>query len=160
MDNKKFRSADLLVSIVLIIFGIAVTILSIQLIVTGPGDAIYLSNGLMPLIIGVLITLMSVSVLIHAIKEGGTLAEFKPATVVSALKSREGLSTLFILAWLAVYIWVLLEILPYVFATFIYLWVMFRVYYRKNIVVETIIAIAISLLVTVAFGTLVNVPLP
>jgi hypothetical protein len=160
MDKQKFRSADILVSFFIILIGVGIIVMSVLLMSDNPDRRFYVSNGFLPLLFGIVMVILSGIVIAIAIRERGSLSLFTPKKIWAAIKSSEGINTLFILGWIAFYLWVFLGLLPYIMASFIFLIVLFRVYYRKNIILETVLAIGFSSMVTYLFGTVVNIPLP
>lgn len=159
MDKRNLRSGDILTSIALILLSLFVAWHSIALLRANTDRRFYMSAGLMPLVFSVLLIIINVSIIFIAVREGGTLRLFAPGRVFAALRSRKELKTLFIIAWLFLYIFGLLELFPYLLATFIFLFIMIYVFYGRLVpalLISTITAAAI----TFAFGTVAGIPLP
>lgn len=73
--NKNMRGADIIISILFLILGIFILIGSFQMPLKdsyGGVDSVwYVSPALMPIIIGLAIILLSVTILLYAVKQGG-----------------------------------------------------------------------------------------
>lgn len=162
MENKNLRSADILSSGIFILLGLGICINSFGMIRDNPDvqGRIYASAGLMPLVFGILLIVTSTVVLIHGIREGGDLKLFAPSSIWKGMKSNTGITILFIYSWLAVYVFILLKVLPYFISTLVFMVVfMFRFYSRRPAVV-LIVSIIVSAAVTYVFGSVINIPLP
>ena len=162
MDHKKLRSADILSSIVLIIIGVAVCINSARLILDNPDTQhrFYVSAGLVPLIFGILLIITSTTVLINGIKDGGNIKIFSPGHIWKAIRSEAGLTTIFIYAWIGIYIFVFLRILPYFISTLLFMVIFMMKFYSKHPVAVLVISVLVSGITTYIFGSVVNIPLP
>ena len=159
MDKKNLRSGDIVTSIALILLSLFVAWHSIALLRANPDRRFYMSAGLMPLVFSILLIVISVSVIFIAVREGGTLELFAPSRIFEALRSSKGLKTIFVLAWLLFYIVGLLELFPYLLATFIFLFVLICVFYGR-LVPAILISAVTAAVITFAFGSIAGIPLP
>ena len=126
MENKNLRSSDILTGIILAALGVFIIIYSINL---SRGEIFYTSAGFLPLLLGVFFAATGVYLAINGHRKGGSLAMFTLSKIMDAIRTKQGINTIFILAWLALYIFVFLNILPYFIATFLYLVVMMVLFY-------------------------------
>lgn len=85
---------------------------------------------------------------------------FTLSKIMDAIRTKQGINTIFILAWLALYIFVFLNILPYFIATFLYLVVMMVLFYKRSIVLAVVVSVCASIAITIMFGSVAGIPLP
>ena len=150
MENKNLRSSDILTGIILAALGVFIIIYSINL---SRGEIFYTSAGFLPLLLGVYLA-------INGHRKGGSLAMFTLSKIMDAIRTKQGINTIFILAWLALYIFVFLNILPYFIATFLYLVVMMVLFYKRSIVLAVVVSVCASIAITIMFGSVAGIPLP
>ena len=148
MDKKTLRGADIQTAIIFIALS------------AEDGDPFFISSGFLPLVGGVLLIALSIGMLVNGLREGGSLKLFAPKKVWSALISTAGLNTLFIYAWIAIYVFVLMRILPYFLSTLIFLVVFTTRYYKKNTLTAILVSVAATLIVTFMFGGIAKIPQP
>lgn len=160
MNKKNLRSADILTGIIFIIVGLLVAKFSIDLMMTNTDPRFYASAGFVPLVFAILFIIISISIIVNAVKEGGTLKLFSMTNTINALKSKEGINTIYILGIIALYIFVLMNFLPYFLSTFIFLVLFIQRFYQKSIVKIVIISLVAVVIVTYLFGTVAQIPLP
>lgn len=159
MDKKTLRSADVLTSIILIAAGIWISIYSIGLSAETT-DPFLTSSGFLPLVGGVLLIVMSIAMLVNGLREGGSLKLFAPQKVWNAIISTAGRNTLFIYAWIAIYVFVLMRILPYFLSTLIFTVIFSTRYYKKNTLTAILVSVIATLVITAMFGGVAKIPLP
>ena len=157
MENKNLRSSDILTGIILAALGVFIIIYSINL---SRGEIFYTSAGLMPLLLGVFFAATGVYLAINGHRKGGSLAMFTLSKIMDAIRTKQGINTIFILAWLALYNFVFLNILPYFIATFLYLVVMMVLFYKRSIVLAVVVSVCASIAITIMFGSVAGIPLP
>ena len=157
MENKNQRSSDILTGIILAALGVFIIIYSINL---SRGEIFYTSAGFLPLLLGVFFAATGVYLAINGHRKGGSLAMFTLSKIMDAIRTKQGINTIFILAWLALYIFVFLNILPYFIATFLYLVVMMVLFYKRSIVLAVVVSVCASIAITIMFGSVAGIPLP
>ena len=151
MDKKTLRKADLVMSMVLILFAVFVFSESMKLMdrtlnLENPDYAIwYRSAGLIPMIVSVLLAISAFSLFVTAWKSGARFDFFTKSKIKHFFTCRESRIAVFVIGWLAFYIFILLgpvqnllydglyaipgihwmvpRYIPYVLMTFIYLFV-------------------------------------
>lgn len=165
MDKLKLRRADLVTSIILFLFSAFVFVNAIILIsnTLEKEKDWYVSAGLFPLIISVFLALCAFLLFSKARKDGAKLDFINMDNVKSLISTREFQVATFIIGLLAFYIFVLLEVLPYWLATFIYLYVFMFAFQKKtvkHIVIMSIVVVLSTIALTYGFGTLAMIPLP
>jgi len=166
MEKNTLRKYDLLFSIILIIFAIFVAINGIVLVIQGakiPGVKWYSSPGIMPIIIAFFTIICAISLYKIAKKDGANFEFLNGKNIKSLFAEKSTQNTLFIIALLAIYIYVLLKILPYALATFLFLFVFiafFKGETKKEIIVALIVSAVTTALLVYGFGSLAQIPLP
>ncbi len=174
LPREKMRKVDIVVSIGLIILGLAVILAALDMPWgagrTGSDSAWYLSPGVFPFVVGVMITVFSARVLLQAIREGGHHGLF-PAFggwlrgLPSDSKTHK-VAAVFLLV--GIYIFGLIGTVNYYVATSAFLFVFMLVFYRPFSLERPwrsfMIVVATSILVPAAVGYLFSthlyVPLP
>lgn len=170
MTEKSMVKADLITSILLLVFGAAILLLSIQMpTMADYNQSIYSAPGVVPGFIGVMLILLSLSMLLRSIKRKA-IREFRgkaiPKEVLTQESTRRILMTIAmcaIYAFLLGKIWFPLATFAFIFAfilLFEYDWkAAFSTQTRKAIV-AAIIGIVTTALVTLVFQKLFLVNLP
>ena len=176
MDKKTLRKADLVMSIVLVLFAAFVFIMSLKLMnrtlnLKNEDQAIwYRSAGLIPMIVSVLLAISAGSLFATAWKEGARFDFLTKEKFKHFFTCREFRVAGFVIGWLAVYIFVLLGpvedivynlldaipgiywmvpyYIPYIIMTFIYLFVFIIVFSDRTKRSEWVKAIILSLIVS------------
>ena len=143
--------------IILAALGVFIIIYSINL---SRGEIFYTSAGFLPLLLGVFFAATGVYLAINGHRKGGSLAMFTLSKIMDAIRTKQGINTIFILAWLALYFFVFLTILPYFIATFLYLVVMMVLFYKRSIVLAVVVSVCASIAITIMFGSVAGIPLP
>ncbi len=149
MDKKTLRKADLVMSIVLILFAVFVFVLSLQLMnrtlnLNNQDNAVwYRSAGLIPMVVSVLLAISALSLFVTAWREGARFDFFTGDKIKNFFTCREFRVAGFVIGWLGVYIffllgpvenliyewlyaieginWMIPYYLPYILMTFVYL---------------------------------------
>jgi|GEM_PF-1260239 len=176
MDKKTLRKADLVMSLVLILFAAFVFIMSLKLMnrtlnLKNEDYAVwYRSAGLIPMIVSILLAISAGSLFTTAWKEGARFDFFTKEKVKHFFTCREFRVAGFVIGWLAIYIFVLLGpiedliynilyaipnihwmipfYIPYILMTFIYLFVFIIVFSDKTKKRDWIMAALIALVVS------------
>lgn len=167
MEKKFMRRADLITSIILMIYSIGMFTLSIRLVLRTleRNRDWYQSAGLFPVIVSVFLFLCAISLYRTAKRDG---ANFKFITFENAknfIKSSEFIVASTIIGLIAIYIFGLLPIkgLKYEYSTFIFLsgfMLIFNKKDKKSIVTTIIISVIATVMLTYGFGQLAMIPLP
>ncbi len=157
--NKDMRGADIVISIIFLILGIFILIGASQMPLTdsyGGVDSVwYVSPALMPIIIGIAIILLSISILSFALKQGGmkllkeSIAERKKDILFNESMIRM-LATLIPLFWL---VFVHLRMLDFCIAVALYLTFTISVFYFEDskILKETLKFYCILMIINLLF---------
>ena len=166
--NKNMRGADIVISIIFLILGIFILIGAFQMPLTdsyGGVDSVwYVSPALMPIIIGIAIILLSLSILMYALKQGGmellktSISKRKKDSFFNESMIRM-LATLIPLFWL---VFVHLRMLDFCIAVALYLTFTISVFYFDDtkILKETLKFYCILMLINLIFRvTTLNVVL-
>jgi len=159
IDLNSKESKDLISSIFLIAFCIFVIVSSLRMRVY---STFYDAPGIFPLVISSITGLYSIFLLIDSIKKGGfreikSLWEHKKKFID---KSILVLKRIIIISGLIfIYALFLVQNMHFTIATFIFLSVMMS-FLKINRLVIILISGSLSLVISFAFGTLFNIPLP
>ncbi len=170
MTEKSMVKADLITSIVLIVFGIAIVAISLQMpTMADRNQSIYSAPGVVPGFIGVMLVLLSLSMLLRSFKRKA-LSEFRdgitPKGVLAQESTRRILMTI---ALCVLYAFALGKVwFPLATFAFIFIFIVLFEYDRKAafsaqtriLIVAAIIGIATTGLVTLVFQKLFLVNLP
>lgn len=137
-NNKKMRGADIIISALFLILGVFILIGAFQMPLKdsygGVESVWYVSPALMPIIIGIAIILLSISILLYGIKQGGLeiikngLEKRKQEPILNEDTVRM-LATLIPLFWL---VFVHLRMLDFCIAVGLYLTFTISVFYFEN----------------------------
>lgn len=165
MEKRNLRRADLITSTVLFLFSMLVFFEAFKLFskTVTKGKEWYMSSGLFPLIVSICLALCALLLFVRAWKDGARL-DFMNSTGMKALRAnKEFRVALIVIGWLAVYIFILLEVLPYWLGTFVFLFV-FMLFFKKvtvkSLITMLIISVCATIALTYGFGTLAMIPLP
>lgn len=165
MEKQHLRRADLVTSIIIFVFAVFVFANAVMLMndTLGKGKDWFVSAGLFPMIISVMLALCAFLLFSKARKDGARLDFFKVDKIKNLAKSREFQVACIVIGLLAVYIFILLPLLVYWAATFIYLYSFMLIFGKrtlKGFIVMTIVAVLSTIALTYGFGTLAMIPLP
>lgn len=109
-----------------------------------------------------LLFICGIILLTTALKSGVSF-HLSKGQMKAKVQKRSFLASAFIIFWFAIYIFVLLEYLPYVAATILFMAVFIIVFAERNVkkmLIGTAISIATTAIIAFCFGTLVGIPLP
>lgn len=168
MDEiKKLRRGDFLASIVLALFGLFIIAEALQMPMKAKWGGVaaywYVSPALMPLIVGTVITLLSVLVLLRAIKDGGARAFVEMA--VSWTKGMSDAGFRFLAILIALFTFVFLDVprVDFFLSILFFLLYFMTVFYLDDIAILKKLSVyyVVVNLVTLAIfatsiGTIVN----
>jgi len=170
MTEKSMVKADLITSILLLAFGIAILVISIQMpTMADRNQSIYSAPGVVPGFIGGMLIILSLSMLLRSLKNKA-IAEFRegiiPKGALSQITTQRILLTLSLClgyAFLLGKLWFPIPTFAFVFAFIFVFEYDFKAALKpqaKKIVVATIIALITTTLVTLVFQKLFLVNLP
>lgn len=193
MDDKTkstVRRFDLITSIILIIFSVFMMYESYKLFANPFGKATitdeeiaknlaswYTSPGLIPIIIAGILLVLSIGLLIVALKDGAKFDFFTKEKIATLKTNREIKTFAIVVGILAIYIYGLIPLcrsylhffnnfqgFPFAIATSIYISVMAIIYQRertkKNIIISIIVGVAAAFIITVLFNKVALIMLP
>ncbi|MDH8678080.1 hypothetical protein QE109_07970 [Fusibacter bizertensis] len=167
MEKKAMRRADLITSVVLLIYSIGMFVMSVNLVLKtlSKGRMWYQSAGLFPTIVATFTFLCAISLMRTAFKDGADFSFLTMDNAKKLIKSKEFKVSFIIIGLLAMYIFILLPItwLRYEFSTFIFLFTFMIIFNKKDIksIIKTIVICIIATgMLTYGFGQLAMIPLP
>lgn len=165
MDIKTLRRADLVTSVALMIVSFAGITMSVPLLLrTLARERFwYKSAGLFPMIVCLLLGICAVILFIRAKKDGASFDFFTREKIIGFFKLREFRVATAVIIFLAVYIFIMLPLMSYETATFIYLFVFMFAFMEKNFkngIKTLLISAAATAALTYGFGHLAMIPLP
>lgn len=120
----------------------------------------YTLPGLLPFIAAILILASSARVLVHARRAGATFAYFTGARVASIGRNGDFRVLAIVLGWMAVYVTVLIRVLPFEIATVIFILALLRFYRAVSFWKALVISVLFSGIVTYFFAAVVRTPFP
>ena len=170
MTEKSMAKADFVTSVVLLAFGVAVLVISIGMpTLADANQSKYSAPGIVPGFIGVMVTLLSFSMLLRSIRRKG-MVDLVPKDAVKNLFAQETTMRILKTTLLCVAYTILLGKIWFPLATFLFIFVFivlfeydFRSAFKpqlKKVVVAFIIAVTSTFLVTLVFQGLFLVNLP
>ena len=164
-DEKELEKhqGELLLSIIFIIGSLWVIYRSVMMSIdvynrTQPD--IYTLPGVFPLIIGTLILLGSIKVLIHALKTGAQMKTFSLIRIINGIGKRDSLVFFIIIACMIVYVFFLIQFLPFEIATFIFILFLLLIFKATVLWKAILISAVFSLIVVYFFAVVVRTPFP
>lgn len=191
MKESSLRRADLIFSLALMCIGIYMIISSFGLLINPfgrdfslvSGDEIkanieewYLSPGLLPFIIGLLLLICAIALFSTARKRGAKIDFLTREKVIALFRKKEFFSAIIVIGVMSIYAFVLMPVcrkyldffpkfqgFPFMIATFVYLLVQMIVFndksWKKNLV-SLVVSAAGAVAITYGFGILAQIPLP
>lgn len=169
MEEKKTRNAakDLVFGVLLVIFSVYIIISSFQMKYF---KTFFDGAGFFPLIIGCVLLALGAVLTFIGIKSGG-FAELKGVFTAAFLKNfftnNRTVRVLILLAMMAVYVYILLGTIPFIWATTLYLFVTFvylkafqKVWVLPGWLVAAAVSVATSVVVFYAFKLGLGLMLP
>jgi len=186
MDKKTLRRADLITSIVFFLFSVFVFVMSLQLLIRTfeRKNDWYMSSGLVPMIVSVLLAICSIALFVRARRDGAKFDFLDKEHIKKFFKSRELKVAVTIIGMLAFYLFIMLRFVeewikkifrmldapgwvryyvPYAIVTFIYLFAFMIVFNEKskeNIIKSMLISLIASGLIAYLFGDVAMILLP
>jgi uncharacterized membrane protein len=171
MQQKNMPKADFVTSIVLLLFALAILIMSIQMPrYEGLGVNPYSVPGIVPGLLGVILLILSLVLLIRSIVRKGYQLGLSSEIVKQYFTDPSTRNLLFVLILSLVYGVFLLTRIPYLLATGLYILIFILIFeYRpkenmssqkKTILYSLVEAISVSVGVTLVFRYLFLVDLP
>lgn len=120
----------------------------------------YTLPGILPFIAAILIFTSSIRVLIYARKNGARLSYFKPERLKAMVTHPDFKVMITILGWMAIYVTILIRILPFEIATFLFILLLLLVYKATSLWKSLLISLIFSVVVTYFFAAVVRTPFP
>jgi len=165
MKRDTLRSADLLTGIIFVVIGIYICYQSmgmfyVQRIKMQSMAAWYNSPGLSPLIIGAIFTFLGGMLIIIAIKDGGTFEILIWNRIKKILKMSQFKKGFLVVLLIGIYIFVLLDRLPFFLSSFIFLIATMGIFRADKWYKILLYSAILSWFVTFIFGTVARIPLP
>ena len=155
---------DMISSIVIALFGLFVLISGVHMSLTSQqmsDTAWYGTPGILPIVIGVVLTGLSTIMFVSAYRKGERINKEVLGKAIVYIKSKKFLRLAFAIGALAIYIFVLFRWLPFLLATFVYL-AGNMIFFRENnypiwklLLISAVFTVALYLF----FGKVANVPL-
>ncbi|MDD3252917.1 MAG: tripartite tricarboxylate transporter TctB family protein [Lachnospiraceae bacterium] len=160
MEAKK-KLQDFLSSIVVFAVSIFILVESYKIYLKA-GKVFYLSAAFVPVLLGALLLVLSVVLFLGSIKEGGVSARTTEFQEVwqAMVKDNNSLRMLTGLIMMAIYTFVLLEILPFWLATFLFMFLLMFFLDAGSITKILIITAVMDGLIVFLFQVCFRVPLP
>lgn len=156
---------DMISSIVIALFGLFVLGSGIHMSLTSQqmsDTAWYGTPGILPIIIGFVLTSLSIIMFVSAYRKGERINKELCVRAAAYLKSKKFLRLAFAIGMLAVYVFVLFRFIPFLISTFIYLGANMIFFREKNypiwklLIISAVFTVALYLF----FGEVAGVPLP
>lgn len=159
MNEKKHF--DFVSAVVLILVSVGIIVMSLQ-IHNQSGEVLYLSPGLMPLILGIALLACSIFQLIRSLKDGGfrTRSQEMSAWFKETIKDHTVHSMVIGVVIMAIYTFILMSFLPFWAASLIFI-VALMLYLKATSLVRICLLAAGSVgFIVLLFQVLFRVPLP
>ncbi len=160
MENDKKRF-DFVASLVMLALSVYVIFESVRMYQKA-GKVLYLSPALVPLMLGILLCLLSMLLLLGSLKNGGfgkRLQEIKEYFSQVAKDSNTSRMLIGVLL-MALYTFVLIEILPFWISTFIFMFLLMYFLEAGSLVKISVISAGAVALIIFLFQVCFRVPLP
>ena len=121
MNEKQMRKADFLSSIVLIIFGVTITVMAVRMPrLEEKGINPYTAPGVVPGVLGVIILLLSLIMFIRTVRRSDFLPRIQKGHLKDLIKDEGTIRLGVSLALCLIYALVLVGHIPYFLATFLF----------------------------------------
>lgn len=121
---------------------------------------IYTLPGVLPMIVSTLILLASIKVLRYAMAHGASFRALKSMWIKLPEKGSETATVTLVLGWMAIYVLVLIEYLPFEIATFVFTFVLMWLNKAATLWKMVVISLVFSVVVTYFFAEVVRTPFP
>jgi|GEM_PF-4475315 uncharacterized membrane protein YecN with MAPEG domain len=164
IQNKKtLRKTDLAFGAVLFVLALFFLGKSLQMnreAMDVFGSVLYTAPGFLPAIVSIILMILGLTLMISAWREGARLSigDFRAAW--GAMKSNTAIRIYGIVAMFGVYIFLLIGLLPFAVATFLYLFGFMLLFKAGHWLKLLFISALSSLAIVYVFQELVNIPLP
>lgn len=160
---KKIRDGDIVISTLFIIGSLWVAYESIRMSyeMYSKGLAtLYTVPGLFPLIVSIAIFGCSISVLLNALKVGGDLKFLSVTSLRKTFSDFDAFIPAIVFGLMVIYVFILVERLPFVIGTFIFITAMMAIFKAAKGVWIVCISTIYSLIVVYFFTTVVGTSFP
>jgi len=161
--TKKIRDGDIVISTVFIIGSLWTAYESIRMsheMYTKGLATLYTVPGLFPLIVSLAILGCSISVLLNAFKVGGDLKFLSVTSLKRTFSDFEAFIPAIVFGLMIIYVFILIERLPFVVGTFIFITSMMVVFKAAKSIWIVCISAIYSLIVVYFFTTVVSTSFP
>jgi len=169
-EKKSMRDKDVLFGIILILGSCSLIVYSLMISFEAMETIdveFYIAPGFSVMVIGIGLLILSISLVIAALRQGGDLLWLAPAKLIKIFKSKPFWQTLSVFFYLFLYMWAFWEKVPWLnvhvpfwLTTFIFLNLMMITFRATKIVYVLLISGLTSFLVDFVFGFLARIPLP
>lgn len=164
-EKKELRQHDFITSLILLGFGLVMLVQSIKMTffvnIRGVEEVgWFVAPGVFPLILSCGLIIMSLSIMITALREGGQINRQYLNRIVVFLKSADFRILILEAVILFLYVFVFLRNLPFVIATILYLFLAMIIVKASRWYMVVIISLLVAWAVYYLFGTFFKVPLP
>ena len=163
-ERKPLLKADLISSIVVFGFGLFVffTGFYIAFYAVNGTKVWYYSPGMFPMVVGFALVVFSIIMFVKKKREGASFTDFSFASIVQAVRTRKALRLALAILLFAVYVFGTIGRLPFVVATFLYLFVTMTVFRSEGYAIWKLLIISVvtTAIIYVFFGIIAAVPLP
>lgn len=167
---KRMRDKDVLFALVLIACSASVIAYALAIsfqAMEAVNAAFYTAPGFFVLVVGITLMLLSVSLLVTALRQGGSLRWLTPTSAARWWKSKRSREAVLVFGYLYLYMclcWSRIPVLgiplPFWLSTFVFLCLMTFTFHRRNIPLLVLVNVAATALIYITFRMLVGVPLP
>lgn len=161
--TKKVRDGDIVISTCFIIGSLWTAYESIRMsheMYTKGLATLYTVPGLFPLIVSLAILGCSISVLLNAVRVGGDLKFLSAASLKKTFSNFDAFIPAIVFGFMIIYVFILIERLPFVIGTFIFITAMMAVFKAAKGVWIVCISAIYSLIVVYFFTTVVSTSFP
>lgn len=163
-SESSLLKADLVSSIVIFGFGLFVLFSGIYIaFFTTNGTKIwYYSPGMFPIVVGGVLIVLSIIMFFKKVHEGARFTGFSSGMIKQLANSRKVIRLLLAILLFSVYVFGFLGRIPFVVATFLYLFVTMITFRTKGYAVWKLLLISLftTAIIYVFFGIIAAVPLP
>jgi len=169
-SNFKMRDRDVLFSLILIVSSVSLIVYALNLSIKAMrtvNATFYDAPGFSMLVISAGLFMLSLALLVIALRQGGTLRWLAPRQIRIALWNRSSLKTLAVFVYLFLYMIGFGQpipgthvVIPFWLATFVFLILMMITFKATSIGYVVVISGLCTLITYLVFGYFVKIPLP
>lgn len=171
MNEKDMPKADFITSIVLFVFSLTVVVMSINMPRLENREVNPLSvPGIVPGFLGVIIGIFALIMFVRSLRQKGYRLELSADKTRAFIIKDSSLRAVITIALTLVYAWGLIGRIPYVLATFLFVFAFISIFEyekdnppaqkRKKVLIAVVMAVLVAAIVSVVFRYLFLVSLP